>query len=245
MSPIVETHAVEQHHTTATTVVELLRMAMEKGMPVEALERLQSLHEKVSDRQAAQEFNQALAAFQKACPPIAKNKTANIAGRNGGGHTITYADLPEIAMSVAPHLEAVGLSYTWDSTAEKGLLVTTCILRHVNGHRERASFTCPVESGAGMSEQQKYAAALSFGRRMSLISVLGLTTTEAERIPLDPTPISPDEALAIEDQCDDLGINKPRFLKFLGAESFATIPQAKRLDALAAIEDKRAKGGAK
>lgn len=237
--------AETREHTSAPAVLDLLRLAIEKNVPVEALEKLQALHERVSDRQAAQEFAHALATFQRRCPPIAKNKTATIASRTGSGFQYGFADLPEICLTIAPHLEAVGLSYTWNSKAEGGLLTTACVLRHVNGHRETSTFSCPVESGAGMSEQQKYAAALSFGRRMSLISALGLTITEAERIPIDPTPITEDEALAIEDQCDELGINKPKLLKFLKVESFTAIPAARRLDALAAIEDYRQKKGAK
>lgn len=234
-----------QERTSPTAVFDLLRMAIEKNIPVEALEKLQALHERVSDRQAAAEFAESLATFQRTCPPIAKNATATVATRSGGSFQYGFADLPEIALTIAPHLKAVGLTYTWDSTVDQGKLTTTCHLRHINGHRESASFTCPVESGAGMSEQQKYAAALSFGRRMSLISVLGLTTTEAERIPVDPTPITEDEAADIEAKAEELGINKPKLLKFLKVESFATIPAARKLDALAAIEDYRQKKGAK
>lgn len=221
----------------APPVFLLLQQAIDKGIGVDALEKLQTLYERETARQAAAEFAEALNRFQQQCPQIAKNKKTDYASRTGGRVQYDYADLPQIAETIAPHLKANGLGYTWDSEADKGQIRTTCHLRHLNGHRESASFTCPVESGAGMGEQQKYAAALSFGRRMSLIQVLGLTTTEAERVPIDPTPVTEEQAADIEAKADELKVPKARLLKFLKVQSFAEIPAVRKIEALAAIEE--------
>ena len=231
--------------TSPSAIIDLLRLAIDKNIPVDALERLQALHERVTDRQAAAEFAQAVAEFQAKCPQIGKNAKANITTKNGGSFSYSFADLTQIAQTIKPHLLAVGLSYTWDSDVKDKQVVCTCILRHLNGHRESAKFTCPVDSSAGMSEQQKYAAALSFARRQSLVQVLGLTTVDPEAQSMDPTPITEQEAAAFEADCERVGIGKARLLNWLKVNSFAEIPARRKMEVAAAIEERAAKGGQK
>jgi len=236
----------EREQTAPLAIVELLRLAIEKNIPVEALERLQALHERVSDRQAASEFAHAMAAFQANCPPIAKNKKADIATRSGTNFQYTFADLPQIAKTIAPHLQAVGLAYTWDSKVADKQIVCACILQHVNGHKQVASFTCPVESGAGMSEQQKYAAALSFARRQSLVQVLGLCTVDPEAETMDPTPITAEQAADLAALCDECKVDRKRVLKWLKVERLEQVPAVRYADVVAAVREKAvAKGGAR
>lgn len=217
-------------------VFGLLQMAIEKNIPVEALEKLQALYEKALDRQAASEFAAAVAEFQRACPPIAKNAKTDYATKSGVRVKYAYADLPEITKTIAPHLQANGLAYTWDSRVEGAMVNVVCILRHINGHKERAQFTCPAESNAGMSEQQKFAAALSFGRRQTLIQALGLTTTELEKEAVDPTPVTDEEAEALELLCDELKVTKARFLKWVGVDAFAKVPAARYQESIDTIK---------
>ena len=68
------------------------------------------------DRQAAQQFNEALAKFQTNCPPIQKTSTAKIVGGGGAAFGYKYAELDEIATTIAPHLAASELAFTWDSS---------------------------------------------------------------------------------------------------------------------------------
>lgn len=235
--------------TGPEAIVELLRFAIERNIPVEALEKLQALHERVSDRAAAAEFAQAVARFQAECPPISKTSTAEIVTKAGGKFKYAYAELDHIARTIAKPLQAAGLSYSWDSSMDNKLLRCTCTLRHVNGHMVTASFSCPVESTSPlMNEQQKHAAALSYARRQSLIQVLGLTTCDPDTdgSDADTTPITRDQAIDLELMCTDAGVNKARFLEYLGMVSFEAIPAKLYSKAIAAVHAKRAekeKGG--
>lgn len=214
-------HAVVVHESPAPpaapgadATMELLRLAIEKGVPVETLERLQALHERVSDRHARAEFAQAVARFQSSCPPIAKTSTASIATKSGVRYSYQYAELDQIARTIAPHLRDVGLSYTWDSEIRDKLLVCRCTLRHVSGHAETASFTAPVESPAGMTEQQKVAAALTYARRQSLIQVLGLTTCDPDHDGATLQKITEQQAADLEALIDELKVDRARFLQW-------------------------------
>jgi ERF superfamily protein len=164
----------------ADEIIRIIDRCVTSGVSVEHLERLAALHERMSDRAAGQEFAYALAEFQRVCPSIAKSSKANVTTKSGVRYSYNYAELDEIAATIRPLLHERGLSYSWDSTIEGDMLRCVCNLRHINGHKESASFSCPWKTDAGMSEQQKYAAALSYARRQSLVQVLGLTTTDPD-----------------------------------------------------------------
>lgn len=241
---------VHDRATSPNAIVELLRLALDKGLPVEALERLQALHERVSDRAAAIEFAEGMARFQSTCPPIQRTSTARILNDNGVlKYSYTYAELDEIATTIAPHLRDNGLSYTWDSETVGKDLKVTCILRHVNGHSVAAHFSCPIGGSSGMSEQQKHASTLTYARRQSLVQVLGLTTTEPDSDGQgDLEPITEAQAHDLEMLITETGGNVARFLAWAKVESLKDIP-AKNFDTciktVRAMEAARAKGGQK
>jgi hypothetical protein len=215
--------AVPEQATGPAAMIDLIRYAIEQKIPVEALERLQAMHERASDRAAAAEFAQAVATFQASCPPIAKKSTAKLTTKSGVSFSYKYAELDEIARTVRPILQKVGLSYAWDSTWDGKLLTCDCTLRHINGHHEKASFACPIETAAGMSEQQKHAAALTYARRQSLIQILGLTTCDPDLDGGNPATITDDQAVDLQALLEEKGLALPRFLKWAGVKKLTEI----------------------
>jgi len=222
-------------------VIGLLQQAIDKGVDVEALEKLLTLHERVADRAAAQEFAGALAAFQAECPPIRKTSKAEIATRSGTRYSYQFASLDHIAEAVNPLLSTRGLSYTWDSETTDGSLRCVCTLRHVNGHSIQSSFACPLESKAGMSEQQKVAAALSYARRQSLTQVLGLTTTDPDTDAASTETITEEQVANLESLMSEVGADRARFLSYLKVDSFDKLPESHFTGAIRALEAKRAR----
>lgn len=225
--------------SSPSDITSLLHRAVEKNLPVETMERLVALHERVTDRAAAMEFASALADFQHACPAIPKRSTAKIATRNGGSYTFKYAELSAIAEIVNPLLHARGLAYSWDSEIRDGLIVAICTLRHINGHREKASFAAPTENTSGMNEQQKFAAALSYAKRVSLIQVLGITTADPDTDGAPFEPLTKQQVAEIEKLITDVGADKAKFLEFAGAKSIQDIPRGSFRMAKQALEQKR------
>lgn len=241
-------HAVVVHQTSPNAIIDLLQAAVDRGLPVETLERLQALHERVSDRAAATEFARDLAAFQQKCPPIAKKSTAKVTTKSGVQYTYRYAELDQIARTIAPFLAELGLSYTWDSDLRDKILHCACTLRHVNGHSIKATFSAPVESAAGMSEQQKHAAALTYARRQSLIQVLGLTTTEPDTDGANPEPITQQQADDLRALIQEVGANLTRFLKWAKIQRLEDLPARdyeSAVNSVRAVAEKRKGGGGK
>lgn len=218
---------------TELNVTALLEMAVNKDLDVTKLQALIVLAREEQDRHAAREFTAALAAFQQECPDIPRTSRADIATRSGARMQYNYAELDDILKIVRPVLALHGFGISWDAKVENNMLLSICWLRHVNGHKESATFSVPTATNAGMSEQQKIAAAGTFADRNSLVRVLGIRTTDQDNDGADDPgeTITADQAMSLEARVDDVGGDKAAFLKFAGVGRFADIPAA-RLAAL-------------
>lgn len=233
---------------TGPSVGSLVQLAIEKGVDVTLLERLVALKERVEERDARKAYFDALARFQKECPPIPHDKTAKVVSkRSGARFQYTYASLPQITKTIAPHMESCGLSYTWDTEYDGKVFTVICTVRHLDGHSERASFPVPIDGGERMSAAQANGAALTYGRRQTLIAVLGLTTADTDVDGADgdeegDQTITQDQVATLSDLIDAVGADKARFLRFMKVESLAEIPASRFKEAVTALEDKRRAG---
>lgn len=230
----------------ASPETELIRLALERNLDVDKLEKLVALRFEMQTRQARMDFFAALAAFQRECPPIRHEKEAKIATKAGGSYAYTYAELDVIARKVNPILAKHGLSYRWNTTIEGATLACECIVSHVAGHFESSRFVVPVESASAMSPQQKYGAASTFAQRRSLSLALGLTTTDddTDGAQVDETPIDDDQATAIHDLLAEKGFDGDRltrFLRYMDAPSVEKIRAADYQKAVTALQQVKAK----
>jgi len=202
-------------------ITGLIRLAIERDLDVEKLERLVALRERVMDREAAQAFAGALASFQRDCPPVRRNRTGKIVMKSGGSYSYSYADMEQIVRTVSPHAHAHGLSWGFDTEdVADNRLRGIATLRHVLGHSITASHTVPVENVSGMSPQQKPGAARMYACRVALTNALGLTTTDQDgdgQDPLAAEPLDAEQVGWIDELLHDLHGDRARFLIALRA----------------------------
>lgn len=212
----------------AGSVLTLLHAAVQQGTPVEQLEKLVDLHERMEQREARRAYFVALAQFQESAPLVKQSETAKIATRGGGSYSYTFAPLDEIVRTIAPHLIRHGLSYRWDTAVDKNTIRVTCTVSHTGGHSESSSMTLPIDNASAMSEQQKVGAAMTFGQRRSLTAALGLVTTDSDApASEDTTPISEEQADQLDDMLDATGVDRVKFLRWIGCERVHLIPAAR------------------
>ena len=221
-------------------MMALLRMAIDKGVPVETMEKLVTLHERVADRNAAQEFADALRAFQEQCPAIKRAAKTDYTTKSGTRVHYDYAPLKEIAKTVKPILARHGLSFTWDMVLADGVLTCRCIVRHQNGHREESSFAVPVEQTDRMSASQRTNSAATVARRQSLISALGLTDTDDDDDGAAPSgKITEEQAANLEAFIDEVKADRGRFLRHFKVERLADLTDTAYAEAVRLLQEKR------
>lgn len=167
---------------TPASPMSLLQLAIEKGMDVGTLERLQAMCERAADRAAAQEFAEALAAFQREAPDVSKSRTATVPTKSGGTYSYSFANLDDIVRAVGASLAKHGLSYTFDSVMDEKGMVEVCTIRHVGGHavQSRSPVVTMEASTPGLSPQQRVGNAQTYARRYALTGALGITTGDRD-----------------------------------------------------------------
>lgn len=155
------------------SVESMLQLAIEKGIDPNGLEKLVMLHERMEAKRAEHAFVDAMREFRKVCPPLTKNRTAT--NQKTGKDMYDFLDLPGLQRAIDPLLAEHGFSYRWDADVTANGITTICILSHREGHRETSTFSCQATGTEIMSQPQKAASATTFGRRYSLLGVLGLS----------------------------------------------------------------------
>lgn len=171
------------------SIESMLMVALERGVNPDTLERLVALQERVTAQRAEQALNTAMLAFRMACPPILRKSEAIDPNKNRLMYR--YADLSEVTKVVDPHLFANGLSYTWDSDSEGEFTTVTAWIHHVAGAKRSAKFRARGKGTSIMSPAQVEASLLTFAKRHSLLSALGVQTDaddDGRRAAASPAP---------------------------------------------------------
>lgn len=179
------------------TANQLLSVAIEKGLPVESLEKLLTMYEKIEDRKARNAFNEAMTDFQGECPIIEKKKEGG--KTNSGQVAYKYASLAMITKVTAPIMRQFGLSYKFDVEIANGRVKVTCIAKHEMGHSESSSMDISFATKTGvMSNPQQEAATVTFAKRYALINAFGITTGDEDIDAKAPAQITSEEIDQIE-----------------------------------------------
>jgi len=80
----------------------LIMKGIEANVPVETMERLLAMREKLNEEKAKVEFFKALSSFQADCPIIKKNK--KVMQKNSNVVRYSYASLDSIVSQISPIL---------------------------------------------------------------------------------------------------------------------------------------------
>jgi hypothetical protein len=171
----------------------LIAEAVRQHLPMETIERLMALHEKALAAQAKHEFFDALTRLQAKLPTIVNTKKVmNRKEKRAdyGDVRFSYAPMEEIVDKVKGPIEEEGFSYTFKphrstTDGEQRWLIVPCVFHHKGGHEEISEFPSPIMSAderkiLGLSEAQAVKAALTFGRRCSFISAVGIMTADPD-----------------------------------------------------------------
>ena len=225
---------------------DLVRMAMDKDIDLDKLERIIALQERGEERAARRAFVQALTDFRRECPQPHKTRENSQfqVTRDGTKRASRYAPLEEIEKTVRPVAAKFGLTWTWDTKLSGEMIEVVCKVQHIDGHSDTATVAMPYESKAGSSPQQKYGSTQTYGMRYSLIAALGITTSDE-----DVDGASSEQSESITDgQADYLknllhetDSDVPKFLKWLGIASVEDMTQADFPRAVKGLEAKKGK----
>jgi len=165
----------------SASVEALISRAIDKGIPVETMEKILAMGREIRSEQAKRDFDEAMAKFQAECPIISKDKKVDFTSKRTGGRTnYSYAPLDEIVRQVKELIAKNGLSYTIQTENTTDNVTSIVRVRHINGHSEITRFEVPIDKTSFMSAQQQYGAASTFGKRYAFTNAFGILTGDED-----------------------------------------------------------------
>lgn len=149
------------------------RIAENPNISVEKLDALISAQERIKKINAETAFNEAFAKMQAGLPVVIKRGLIKVEGNIRS----KYARYEDIIEKIRPVLSEHGFSIR-HSTEQKegGLIEITGVLAHREGHSVKDVFTTKADSGGKMNDIQRIGSAISYGKRYTLSSLVGIAT---------------------------------------------------------------------
>lgn len=222
-----------QTATAEPTPMSIIAQMVQGGADTTALQNMMDMQERWERNQAAKAFADALAKFQRNCPPVHKGRRAD---------RFNFAGFDDIMSVIRPILSDCGLSISFDieHNAESNTINIICIVKH-GIHEHRTRLACPVPKELKVNSTQQYGAAMSYAKRYALCAALNIVVTDEDVDAANLTGdfITPDQVKEINDLLTETQSNAVAFLQWLGADELATIPAAKYAHAKAALIRKR------
>lgn len=166
--------------TTSTELAKgspahLLQLAIENKADIQQLEKLMDLQDRWNAGLAKKSFLAAISNFQNDVPEIKKTKTVDY---GAGKAKYKFADIADIDKAIKAPMKKNGLSKRWEVKDETDKLIVTCIISHVDGHSETTTMSAPKDTSPGKNEIQMRASAITYLKRYTMTSALGITTAD-------------------------------------------------------------------
>jgi hypothetical protein len=153
----------------------LIASAIEKGLPVETMERLLAMRKELKAEWAKEQYDLAMANLQAELP-IIKKKTA-VKGKDGKDR-YSYAKIELIVEQTKSFISKNGFSYKIEVENDENFLTARCIVTHKDGHVEVSPFKVPISTEDYMTEVQKFGARSSFAKRYAFTNAFGIITAD-------------------------------------------------------------------
>lgn len=188
------TEIVEQPPMSVNLTPEsLIAQAIDKGVPVETMEKLLSMRRELKAEWAKEEFTKAMAKFQAECPTIVKIKEVHT---KAGALAYKYAPIESIVEQVKGVLQENGFSYSTNmDLLDNGVKVSVKVT-HISGHSEITEMHVPLgERTQIMNQSQVVAAAQTFAKRYAFCNAFGILTGDED-----------DDAVSVKQETNDKSI---------------------------------------
>jgi hypothetical protein len=178
----------------ATTPSDLLRIAIERNVEVDKLEKLLDMQFRFEAQQAKRQYDLAKVGFKKE-PSLRIIKSETVSYKTATGTTeYRFPPLDRCCEVIIPLLAGHLISHNWEIGQHENLISVTCVLTHVAGHAEEVTIMGPPDSSGGKNAIQSICSTVSYLERYTLLAVCGVAASDmpqGERSERDEAPAPP------------------------------------------------------
>jgi hypothetical protein len=230
----------------APMVAMIERIVMDPSIPIDRLERMLEMKERMEDRaredeerQAKKAYFAAMSACQKALPVVTKNQNNT--------HTRSrYADLAAIEEQAMPiiHDHGFAVSFQPDGYNEKGELKLLWEISHSEGHSRSGIGEIPIDNAGSQGKVNKtgtqaFGSTATYGRRYLLCMLFNISTGDDRDGNQPPEPedaISQDQLKELRELIEQTGADIEKFCSFYRIEALPDLPASKFEHATTSIQ---------
>jgi hypothetical protein len=209
------------------------RVALNPQIPIERLESLLTMKERLDDRAREAEEREQVKAYHRAMA-VCQSKLKVVAKNKSNTQTSSkYADLAALSKAVDPviHENGFSLSFSPAGTSESGDQLLEWTIAHCDGHIKTGIAALPTDkTGAkgnvNKTDMHAFGSAATYGRRYLKLMLFDIATGDD-----DDGNAAGGVQFITEDQCNELftmaeaaHADKIKFCETLGVEGFPSIP---------------------
>lgn len=232
--------AVEQTETVAPMVAMIERIAMDPSIPIDRLEQMLAMKERLDAKAAEMAFAAAFAKMQAALPVIRERGQIK---NKGGEVQSTYPLWEDVNAALRAPLAENDLSMSFDRRKEDGKTFIGCIVTHSMGHSRRAEIDLPRDMSGSKNEVQGEGSTVSYGQRYSsklLINWIseGSEDDDGARAG-QKSKINADQFVALSNLIEETGADAEKMLRYIGAPSLEEMTLQQFDTAMAALRKKK------
>ncbi len=217
------------------------RLATNKDVDPDKLQKLVDIQMQIMDRNAEAEFNAAMSRVQGQLPEV-ERKSENLQTKS------KYAKHEAIAKAIKPIYTAEGFSavFSQGQADTDSYLRVNGTLRHSGGHSEPHYVDLPldkagIKGNVNKTDLHATSSTFMYGRRILTCIMFDVSTFYETDGNLPQDTITTDQATALNDLITETKANKAKFLNWAGVESAEEMPASFYDEAKRLLEDRRGK----
>lgn len=232
-------------------VAMIERIAMDPSIPIERLEQMLALKERMEDRAREDDDRQAKKAYFAAMSKCQAEIPVVIKKQRNTHTNSNYADLAAIELQAMPiiHRHGFAVSFQPDGYNDKGELRIRWEISHEEGHTRNGFGEIPVD-GAGSQGKvnktgtQAFGSTATYGRRYLLCMLFNISTgddRDGNTVTDTDGPITVEQRDAILKLCNETDMPVEKFCEWAKIEGVADLAARNYQKAVNALEARRRK----
>lgn len=179
LATVVQNAPVASQPKVGTVDVGVMLMAaIDKGLPVDTVERIMAMRKDLLAEAARNAFNEAKAKLQGELPVVKTTKTAK---NKSGVKMYSFAPFEAITAQANEPIARNGFSYSFKTEITPDKVKAFCIVTHLLGHSETTDVEVPLVSRTDiMNAPQQVAATITFAKRYAFINAFGISIADED-----------------------------------------------------------------
>ena len=174
LMPPVHVEPPDDGEDPGTALMKIVSNAVASAQPIEVIERLLVVHERIMAGEARKAYNAAMSALRGELPRVFKTEVVDYKAK-GGRVFYKHENLANMVNDLSPVMARHGLAFRWrtDTTIPESITVT-CVITHADGHFEEATLSGPPDTTGNKNAIQAIASTVNYLQRYTLKAAVGV-----------------------------------------------------------------------